>query len=345
MERTVEFPGLGLEFTFKNGFYIGDFFIAWYGVLIATGLLLAVLYAYKHFRKYGVDEDKAFNVIICGIIGGILGARIYYVAFSWENYGFDFSSFSAFWDSVYHIFATWEGGMAIYGGLIGALVCGLIASRFWKLNILGLLDLTGIGFLIGQGIGRWGNFINVEAFGSNTKMPWGMTGEMVVNYLSVHQAEFAAAGITVDPNVPVHPCFLYESIWCLIGFLLLHFYSKHRRFDGELFIMYIGWNGLGRVWIEALRTDSLMFGSIRVSQLLALLMFIGALAVWIGVHVKIRSMHDPNYLKLYAQTDEWKNFLVAKANQEKVQQSEKEKKLAHINAIRKEKQEEDEHED
>lgn len=328
MERTVQFPGLGLEFTFNNTVHIGPISLAWYGIIIAAGLLLAILYAYSRFKKFGVDEDKAFGAIFAGIIGGIIGARVYYVAFSWADYGFDTTSMAAFWKSLYHIVATWEGGMAIYGGLIGALVFGLIAAKITKVKILPLLDVVGLGFLIGQGIYRWGNFINVEAFGSNTTMPWGMTSEIITNYLTAHQSAFLAQGITVDPNMPVHPCFLYESIWCLLGFVLLHFYSKRRKFDGEIFLLYLAWYGLGRSFIEGLRTDSLMIGPFRVSQLLAVLLFVGAMAVWGVVHAKIRGMHDPEYLKLYAESDEWKNFLVEKAEREKVEQSKKEKKLA-----------------
>lgn len=328
MERTVEFPGLGLEFTFNNTVHIGNISIAWYGIIIAFGLLLAVIYGYKHFRKFGVDEDKAFNAILAGIIGGIVGARLYYVIFSWEDYGFDTSSFKAFMGSIYDIIATWNGGMAIYGGLIGALLAGSITAKICKVKLPPLLDLVGLGFLIGQGIGRWGNFVNVEAFGSNTTLPWGMTGEIVSDYLASHQAEFAAAGITVDPSIPVHPCFLYESIWCLLGFVILHFYSKRRRYDGEIFLLYLAWYGLGRSFIEGLRTDSLMIGSMRVSQLLAILLFISATVVWVCIHVKIRGMHDEAYLRPYGQSDEWKNLLVEKAEKEKIIQSEKEKKLA-----------------
>ncbi len=331
--RTVEFPGLGLEFTFDNMIHIGSFEIAWYGVLIATGLLLAVLYGFKFFRKFGIDEDRAFYAVLAGVFGGVAGARIYYVIFAWESYGFDTSSFKAFMGSLYDIIATWEGGLAIYGAVIGALLCGGLVAWRSKIKLLPIFDITAIGFLIGQGIGRWGNFMNVEAFGSNTTLPWGMTADRIVSYLAAHQAEFAAAGITVDPNMPVHPCFLYESIWCLLGFAVLHFYSKRRRFDGEIFLMYLGWNGLGRSVIEGLRTDSLMIGSIRVSQLLAILMVVGSAVILVCTHFKIRGMHDDNYLKPYAYSEEWKAYLVEKAEKEKIEQSQKEKKLAKYKAM------------
>jgi phosphatidylglycerol:prolipoprotein diacylglycerol transferase len=333
MERTVEFPGLGLSFTFNNQVQIGSLTIAWYGIIIACGLALAVIYAYKRFKQFGVDEDKVFYPILAGIFGGIIGARIYYVAFSWSDYGIDFSSGKAFWQSIYKLIATWQGGMAIYGGIIGAMLVGLLVAKRCKVKLLPLLDVVGLGFLIGQGIGRWGNFVNVEAFGSNTTLPWGMTGDIVVNYLTAHQAQFAAAGITVDPSVPVHPCFLYESIWCLVGFVALHFYSKHRKFDGEVFLLYLAWYGLGRSWLEGLRTDSLMIGAFRVSQLLSILLVLVSLTILIMTRIKIHEQHDENYLKPYGMTDEWKTILAERAQKTKEEQSEKEKKLAKQRAI------------
>ena len=145
-------------------------------------------------------------------------------------------------------------------------------AKIRRIPILPLFDLVGICFLIGQGVGRWGNFVNQEAFGSNTTLPWGMYSEGTYNYLLSVQATLAAEGVTVDPTQPVHPTFLYESIWCLVGVVLLASYIKKRRFNGELFLLYIIWYGLGRAWIEGLRTDSLLIGStgLRASQLVAI---------------------------------------------------------------------------
>lgn len=294
MEKIVEFPKLGIELKFHNSFSIGPFEIAYYGVIIAVGLLLALLYGLKKFKQVGVDSDKAIDAIIGGIIGGIIGARAYYVIFSWENYK----------DDIWSIFNIRNGGMAIYGGIIGALAVGLIIAKIKKIKLLPLLDVVGIGFLLGQGIGRWGNFFNVEAFGSNTNLPWGMTGPSIVSYLESKMDYFNSIGVTIDPTVPVHPCFLYESIWCIIGFVLLHFYLKHRKFDGEVFLMYLGYYGLGRFFIEGLRTDSLMIGTLRVSQLLAGLLVITSVIVIIAVRSKIKNSHDPEYLKLFALTEE-----------------------------------------
>lgn len=304
LNNTISFPGLGWEFTVPATLQIGPVTLAMYGLIIAIGLALAMVYAYKNFRKVGVDPDKATDAIIGGIIGGILGGRLYYVIFSWSDFGLDFSSWETFWNTFSRIFKIWEGGMAIYGGLIGALLVGILVARWRKIKVRPLLDVVGVGFLLGQGIGRWGNFFNVEVFGSNTTLPWGMTGPKVVQYLTFHQESLASIGVTVDPTMPVHPTFFYESLWCLIGFVLLAFYMKHRKFDGEVFLMYLAYYGVERMIVEGMRTDSLMIGSLRVSQLLAAITFIASTILILVIRSKIRSNHDENYLKLFVLTEE-----------------------------------------
>lgn len=249
----VSFPGLGINGLQINPIVIsiGEFKITWYGVIIMTGLLLAVVYAMTVSKKrYGIDPDKLLNCVIVGLVTAIVGARLYYVAFEWERYSKDLSK----------IFSINEGGLAIYGGLIGALIGGLVVAKISRMNIPALLDLAVLGFLIGQGIGRWGNFTNQEAFGTPTDLPWGMISENT-------------GGVTV------HPCFLYESLWCLLGFVLLHFFSKYlRKYDGQVFLMYLVWYGAERTVVEGLRTDSLMTPilNLRVSQVLsAVLVLIG----------------------------------------------------------------------
>ena len=294
--NTVEFPGLGLTFHLNRvAFHIGNLSVTWYGILITLGILLAMAFALSQCKKFGIIPDKLIDVTLGGVVGGIVGARLYYVAFSWDTFKDDLSS----------IVKTWEGGMAIYGGLIGAILVGALIVKIRKMKLLPVLDIACMGFLIGQAIGRWGNFVNVEAFGSNTSLPWGMTGERITSYLS-NSANIEALnklGVTVDALAPVHPCFLYESLWCALGFLLLFLYSKHRKFDGELFLMYTAWYGLGRGVIEGLRTDSLLLGSIRVSQLLAFVLVIAAVIIWLVVRSKIKRAHDENYLKLYVNTE------------------------------------------
>lgn len=314
MDRVlVEFPGLGLQFEFQNYIMIGSFKIAYYGMIIAFGMLLAIVYAFKTFKKVGVDGDRAIDAIIGGIIGGIIGARVYYVAFAWDE----------FKDNLLSVFNTRNGGMAIYGGIIGAMIVGVLISKWRKIKLRPLLDVVGIGFLIGQGIGRWGNFVNVEAFGSNTPLPWGMTGPRVVSYLSGNMDYFSSIGVTVDPNMPVHPCFLYESIWCIVGFLVLNIYLKHRRFDGEVFLMYLGYYSLGRFFIEGLRTDSLMIGSLRVSQLLAAILFVGSILAIIMIRMHIKSKNDSEYMKLYVETQEWRDELSENAAKEETKNKKK----------------------
>lgn len=298
--RNVTFPNFGIDININPiAFSIGSIQVHWYAIIIVVGLLLAMLYCFKRAKLFGVDMDRLIDVVIGGLIGGIIGARLYYVAFAWENYV----------EEPWRIFYVWEGGLAIYGGLIGALLVGWLVAHWRHLNFRPVLDIAGLGFLIGQGIGRWGNFVNVEAFGGNTDLPWGMSGTVITNYLTSHQTELEQIGMTIDPSMPVHPTFLYESLWCLLGFVILHFYSKRRKFDGEVFLLYSAWYGLGRFVIEGLRTDSLMIGYIRISQLLAGIIVVVSLAIWLVVLGKIRREDDPEYLRLYVTTEEAQDIL------------------------------------
>ena len=264
----VQFPGLGLEFTVNRvALSIGGFNIYWYGVIIAVGMLLALLYAFRNAVDFGIDSDRLVDVVAIGTVMAIVCARIYYVAMAPFEY-----------QSVWEMVDIRLGGIAIYGAVIGAFVFGGLAAKWRKVPLLPLFDLVALGFLIGQGIGRWGNFVNQEAFGTNTTLPWGMYSEGTKSYLQSVQVTLPA-GVTVDPSMPVHPTFLYESIWCLVGFVILALYVKHRRFHGQIFLMYAIWYGLGRGWIEGLRTDSLLIGNtgLRASQLVAYLSALVAL--------------------------------------------------------------------
>lgn len=242
-----------------------NFTIYWYGLLIGLGILLAMIYGYRKMRPCGIDPDRATDGVIGGVIGAILGARLYYIVFNTE--GLKLTDF----------FKIRDGGLAIYGGLIGAIVVGGIITKLRGLRLSAMLDVAAPCFLIGQCVGRWGNFFNQEAFGANTDQPWGMLSWRTAAYISDHYDTLTE----VDAYAPIHPCFLYESLWCLLGFLILHFYFKKRNFDGEIFIMYAGWYGLGRFFIEGLRTDSLYLGRIRVSQLVAGTCVLAAIILWI----------------------------------------------------------------
>ena len=288
----VEFPGLGLQFDVYANLVEFPLFgntvtIKFYGVIIAFGFILAVLFGGRMAYKWKMSLDKMLDVLIYGTIGGIVGARLYYVIFQWDSYK----------DDLLSIFRIWEGGLAIYGGLIGALAVAFFVCKKIDLNFYKLLDLAGMSFLIGQGIGRWGNYTNQEAFGTNTTLPWGMTSEKVAEYISRNYDSLTAGGMTVDPNMPVHPTFLYESIWCLLGFLILYIVCrKFRKFDGQLILGYGIIYGLERTVVEGLRTDSLYIGStnLRVSQLLSLALVIVCSIITIIKFIKVKKQTEQN---------------------------------------------------
>lgn len=239
--------------------------IRWYGVIIALGLTLAVLFGGRKAYVWKMDINKMLDVLIYGAAAGIVGARLYFVFSKWDYYS----------QNPAEIFQIWNGGLAIYGGLIGGLIAGIIVCKVEKLNMLNLLDLCGMSFLIGQGIGRWGNFANQEAFGTNTTLPWGMYSVKTEAYLT-RLAE-SGSDIIVDPSAPVHPTFLYESLWCLLSFVILYIVcQKFRRFSGQLFLGYGLLYGIERSIVEGMRTDSLYIGdtNIRTSQLLSLILVV-----------------------------------------------------------------------
>ena len=277
LTNLVQFPGLGLSFHLNRvAFSIGGVHIYWYGVCIAVGLCLALVFAFRHSIEFGVDPDGMVDVILIGVVLGIVSARAYYVAMAPFKY-----------QSIWEMIAIRDGGLAIYGGIIGGFLFGGLACKWRKVPVLPMFDLTAMGFLVGQCCGRWGNFFNQEAFGCNTTLPWGMFSETTRAYL-MGSTVTAQSGVTIDPNLPVHPTFLYESIWCFVGFLLLFRYIKKRKFNGDIALRYMIWYGAGRFWIEALRTDSLMLVpsiGLRASQLVA------GIAVVVGVAAEIYFTH------------------------------------------------------
>ncbi len=272
IERGFSIPSTLCEFEIGGM----EFSIKLYGLLIAIGYLLALMVATKLATKKGLDVDALYDAIIFGTVGGIIGARAYYVAFNWDYYSANPS----------HIMNISEGGLAIYGGIIGALLVGFITCKVRKFSVLDTFDLAAVGFLIGQGVGRWGNFTNQEAFGTNTDLPWGMISDKISEYIIRNQDFFAEKGYAMDPYTAVHPTFLYESIWCIIGAVVLYFmFDRFRKFKGQVILSYGVWYGLGRVVIEGFRTDSLYIGdtTIRVSQALsAVLVLICAILLVVG---------------------------------------------------------------
>ncbi len=257
----IGFPNLGLGPWEINKFLFqaGNFKVAWYGIIITIGIVLAVLYTIKRGKQEGFTTDDVLDYAIWVVLFGILGARLYYVAMTWGRY-----------ESFLDVFAIWNGGLAIYGGLItGALTIMVISYKKQK-SVLKFLDMVTPGVMIAQALGRWGNFFNAEAYGSILKyeflgktfetsrfagqaIPWIMTIENV-NGSALYYA---------------HPTFLYESLWNILGFILLNIRYKNKKFDGQILFSYIVWYGFGRMFIEGFRTDSLYLGNVRISQLLA----------------------------------------------------------------------------
>lgn len=264
MINHVSFPALGLEFTVNRiAFTVFGLEIYWYGIILTTGIIASVLMAMPLAKKLNVDQDRLIDVIMVGGIMGVVCARAYYVAFAPFKY-----------DSLWDMINIRDGGIGIYGAVIGAYVFGALACKWRKVDVLDTADIAATCFMLGQGIGRWGNFVNQEAFGTNTSGVFGMISESTTRYLQSRRTYLASVGVTVDPNMPVHPTFLYESVWCLIGFILLYLYFDKRKFKGQMTCMYVMWYGFGRFFIEGLRTDSLATsGGIRTSQVIALASF------------------------------------------------------------------------
>lgn len=237
----IGFPGLGLEFSINPvAFTVFGWDIHWYGIIIASGLFIAVIVANYLAKKEGLGKDVVTDVVVFSIPVAVICARAYYVIFNFSQYK----------DNLSDVYRIWNGGLAIYGAIIGAVVTAYIYCRVTKTDFKKLADVGAIGLLIGQSVGRWGNFVNGEAYGSATTLPWRMD--------------------IYGEALGVHPTFLYESLWNLITLVVLLMFFKKKKFDGQIFLSYITIYGIGRFMIEGLRTDSLMLGPVRVSQMVAL---------------------------------------------------------------------------
>lgn len=255
MTNTVSFPGLGLEFTLNRvAASPFGFNIYWYAVIIVSGAILAWFYCSRKGPKLGISEDDLTDLLIFAVPLALVGARLYYILFYLdlfknEDGGLNFGK----------MLDVRDGGLAIYGGVIAAVIVLFFVCRYKKIPFLAFADLGGMGLLIGQCIGRWGNFVNVEAYGGVTDLPWRMCSEKIANELYAKGLVDAAGWQqVVDGTLGVHPTFFYESAWNLVGFLLIVFISRNwRKFDGQLFFTYLAWYGVGRGIIEGMRTDSL----------------------------------------------------------------------------------------
>lgn len=269
-------------------FSIGGWEVYWYGIIIACGFGLALLYAFFNAKRFGINMDRLLDVVLVTAPIAVLCARAYYLLFDPAGVGIkSFSQFFGFDGSGFQ-------GLAIYGGVIGAAVVGTIMCKLRKISIPATLDMAAIGFLIGQGIGRWGNFMNQEAFGAATGSDfWGMTSENVAQELG--------------EGVLAHPCFLYESVWCLLGVLVLHILSKKKQYNGQIALGYCLWYGIGRTFIEGLRTDSLyLWGTgIRVSQALSLLLVLASATVLVIMEIRRRKQKkDAAYESVFGEIEE-----------------------------------------
>ena len=270
MINIVTFPGLGLEFSLNRvAFHLFGRPIFWYGIIIASGMLLAVYLCSRWAPRFGIVPDHILDMMFFAVPAALVAVRAYYVIFNLDLYRRGDGSLD--WGAILRYS---DGGLAIYGAIISSVIVLLIFCKVRKVSFLSFADLGVHGLFIGQLIGRWGNFMNVEAFGSTTTLPWRMCGTSIAEYLLqsgyVDQAGYEAV---LSGALGVHPTFFYESMWNLAGLFLVYQIGKRwRKYDGECFLFYLCWYGLGRAWIEGLRTDSLLIGNtgLRASQLVAI---------------------------------------------------------------------------
>lgn len=271
MHRMIDFPHLGIHLkSVGDHITILGFDIAYYGIIIGIGILVGIFIAAMEAKRTGQNPDDYYDLAIYAVIFSIIGARIYYVIFSWDMYKRDILS----------IFNIRQGGLAIYGGVIAAVITVIIFARVKGLSAPLLMDTAGLGLVAGQMIGRWGNFFNREAFGEYTDWLLAMRlpvdavrGSDITDLMRKHMETVKDVSF-----IQVHPTFLYESLWCFLILILLLIYRKHKKFDGEIFLMYLAGYGFGRFWIERLRTDQLLLpNGFPVSQLLAGILVVGSI--------------------------------------------------------------------
>ncbi|MDD7738744.1 MAG: prolipoprotein diacylglyceryl transferase [Fusicatenibacter sp.] len=278
MDMQINFPHLGiyLEHVGKSISIFG-FPIAYYGIVIVTGMMIAIWMATREAKRTGQDPDQYIDIAMIGIAAGIVGARIYYVVFAWDYYK----------DDLISIFNIRQGGLAIYGGIIGACIAVLIYGKVKKKSFWQIMDTASMSIVFGQIMGRWGNFFNREAFGGYTDNLLAM--QLPVSAVRVNEItqEMWDHLVTIDgvEFIQVHPTFLYESLWNVGVLLFLLWFRKRKKFQGEVFLAYLAGYGLGRVWIEGLRTDQLLLPGIGipVSQMLsAILVVVGIGCIYLG---------------------------------------------------------------
>lgn len=257
--NVISFPGLGITLNINPvAFSIGSKPVYWYALIILIGFLLGLLFVYKTCEKRGVKRDNIWDIALFGLVAGIIGARIYYVLFALDE-------FPTFWDTL----RIWNGGIAIYGGIMGSAISSFIYCRIKKLNTRNVFDVCAPGLLIGQAVGRFGNFVNAEVFGGETDSLFGMS---------------------INSRPPVHPLFLYESVWNIVGLALILLFRDKKKADGQLFCFYIFWYALGRLFLEGMRNSSYILyvipNVLGISQLVSALLIVLAAAAFIYLHLK-----------------------------------------------------------
>lgn len=281
----IAFPNLGIYLeNVPKSFTVFGFTIAFYGVIIGIGMMAGLMMALREAKVSGQDPEIYWDFFLYAVIFSIIGARIYYVVFAWDYYK----------DNLLSIFNTRNGGLAIYGAVIAAFLTLLVYSRVKKTNFMQMADTGVLGLILGQIIGRWGNFMNREAFGEYTEGLFAMrlpVAAVRANEITEKMAGHLAEGINY---IQVHPTFLYESLWNFGILVLMLLYRKHKRFHGEICLFYLGGYGIGRFWIEALRTDQLRWGhtDIAVSQVLGLVLFLAAVAIDIVVRLRMKNKEE-----------------------------------------------------
>ena len=285
MHRTIDFPNIGIHLTsVGDHITIFGFDIAFYGMIIGLGILTGLLIAAAEAKRSGQNPEDYFDLAIYAVIFSIIGARLYYVAFSWDMYK----------DDLLSILNIRQGGLAIYGGVIAAVITVFVFARVKKMSATLILDTASLGLVAGQMIGRWGNFFNREAFGEYTnsflamRLPVDAVRGSDITELMRKNME-TVKGVSY---IQVHPTFLYESLWCLMVLIIMLIYRKHKKFNGELFLVYLFGYGLGRFWIEGLRTDQLLIPKIGlpVSQILAGVLVVASLAIIIYKRIELKKV-------------------------------------------------------
>ena len=283
----------GLEFDFNNvAFTIGSFEVYWYGIIIAVGFLIALIYGYKNADRYQIDKDRMLDVIIVGLVGAIICARLYYII----GDGVPLSYYGSFKEKLNYIFGIHNGGIGIYGGVFGAFLFGGLTAKLRKINVFDMFDLAATGFLIGQAVGRWGNFVNQEVYGLATGSDW-----------------FGIGGDRIGTEL-VHPLFLYESLWCVLCFVILHNVSKKRVFKGQVFLGYLILYPFGRYWFEGMRDTEfiLKFGEMSQAQLVCIISVILATVLYIIFYKRSKTADkDGDYRDVFGEMCDDEDVLAA----------------------------------